>query len=377
MIGFIYIIFGIFIYFYPMDYKQYVYSVILIGALFIGATGCGSPKSGGQDSGDIGVENRQSVEVFSIKAAEGGEIVLKPKDGSSVKIVFPQGSLENDASLEVSTLNDQGEDILSAGFSLEQKGTGQSPSLKYPALLYFYANKDLGEDVSIVNNKEDGSFEIIPTNVSIKDGKTVLIAQVQHFSNYSARKVDPEAKQKAMDEDAQSEKDFNWVIYVEDSYDVDLGAMKRKVNLDFMAVNTSGNISGEYRGYAHANTSNDAEIGGGKIDADFQVKDDNVSFQLGPYIELGSLVPEDPNDPLAPLEPEKQPDLIGNGKVNMSGGGSGTVSAGGYSYGVSAKAETSNDPFDISVVGPLVRFSVSVQGVGMMYFDGYIIGEGK
>ncbi len=360
-----------------MDYKQYVYSIILIGALVIGATGCGSPKSGGQDSGDTGYESSQPVEEFSFKAAEGGEIVLKPKDGSSVKIVFPQGSLENDASLEVATLNDQGEDILSAGFRLEQKGTGQSPALKYPALLYFYAGKDLGEDVSIVNNKEDGSFEIIPTNVSIKDGKTVLIAQIQHFSDYSARKVDPEAKQKVMDEDAQSEKDFNWVIYVKDSYDVDLGAMKRKVNLDFMAVNTSGNISGEYKGYAHANTSNDAEVGGGKIDADFQVKDDNVSFQLGPYIELGSLVPEDPNDPLAPLEPAQQPDLIGNGKVNMSGGGAGTVSAGGYSYGVGAKAETSNDPFDISVVGPLVRFSVSVQGVGMMYFDGYIIGEGK
>jgi hypothetical protein len=353
------------------------YKLIFISFLFVtvlGTAGCGKPNGTSVATKPNEEGPPRNVKEFSIKAQEGGAIAMEPGDGSRIKIVFPQGSLETDAALEVAPSDKTGDEVLSRGFSLQAKGSDQGPKLKYPALLFFYADKDLGKEVSIVRYKDDGSYDVLPTRVGVKDGKTTLSAQVMHFSDYGARKVSPQAIQQA--KQAPQTSDFNWVMYVKDSADVNSGAMKRKINLDFKAINTSGDLSGEYTGYARAKTTNDLEASG-RIDADFDMSDENVTFNLGPYIELGSLVPDDAELPLAKLEPAQQPDLMGGGTLSMGGSGVGTVSAGGRSYSRSLQAESSKDPFQISVTGPLVRLSVSITGVGTVYFDGYIRGEGR
>lgn len=310
---------------------------------------------------------------FSIKAQDGGAVVLQPTDGSSIKIIFPQGSLESDSDLEVAERPDSGEGVLSHGFSLNRKGSADGPKLKYPALLVFALGKEVPDDASIVRYNPGGSYDVIPTRVSSKDGKAMLVAEVDRFSDYGTRQVDPAAIQSA--KDSQEPADFNWVIYANDSYDIDAGAMKRKVTLDFKAVNTSGDVVGEYKGYARAQTSNKMDIGDGGVTADSQVKDDNVSFTLEPYVELAPLVERD--DGLADLEPERLPDLMGQGSLNMSGSGGGTVSAKGRTYGADLKVQDSHDAMTVVVTGPLVRLTVTVNGIGTMYFDGYIRGEGK
>lgn len=336
-------------------------------------SGCGTPKAS-QTTIQPEEEGPPTLkQEFSIKAQDGGAITLKPADGSLIKIIFPQGSLESDSDLEVAERTDRGDEVLSNGFSLNRKGSEEGPALKYPAILVFTLDKEVPKEASIVRYKEGGAFDVIPTRVASKDGKTSLIAQVDHFSDYGTRLVDPGAIQSA--KDSQESTDFNWVIYSQDSYDIDAGAMKRKVKLDFKAVNASGDIAGEYKGYAHATTANDMDIGDGGVTADSSVNDDNVSFTLEPYVELADLVERD--DDLANLEPEKMPDLMGQGSLNMSGAGSGTVSARGRTYSAGLKVQDSHDAMTVVVTGPLVRLTVTVNGIGTMYFDGYIRGEGK
>ncbi len=326
---------------------------------------------------------------FSIQADAGGTVPMDLGDGSRVKIIFPQDSLQSDATLSVAPRLAQGDDLLSGGFSLTEADSDQGPALKYPAIIMLYADKDFGQDVSIVRYQADGSYEVIPTKVTVSNGQTALMAQVDHFSDYGAKKITPAEREAA--ERNQQPQDFNWVIYVNDSEDVDLPPMKRKVFLDFKAVNTSGYVFGEYKGYAHAKTTNDMEAMGGRIDADFSVNDENVAFTLDPYIQLAPLVPEGEEDlplaplvedgdedlPLAKLEPAQEPDFAANGVLNMRGGGSGTVTAGGYSVSRGLEATQSTDSFYLVVVGPMVRLTVNVAGTPTMYFDGYIRGEGK
>lgn len=349
-----------------------VSSIMIIGAIGF-LSGCGSPKVAQTDVRLQEERPPMPRQGFPIKAQDGGAIALEPTDGSHIKIIFPQGSLESDSDLEVAERLDRGEGVLSYGFSLNRKGSAEGPALKYPALIVFILDKELPKEASIVRYKAGGSFDVIPTRVSSKDGKTSLIAQVDHFSDYGTRLVDPDAIQSA--KDSQEVKDFNWAIYSQDSYDIDAGAMKRKVNLDFKAVNTSGDIAGEYKGYAHASTANDMDIGDGGVTADSSVNDDNVSFTLEPYVELADLVERD--DDLANLEPEKMPDLMGQGSLNMRGAGSGTVTAKGRTYSAGLKVQDSHDAMTVVVTGPLVRLTVTVNGIGTMYFDGYIRGEGK
>lgn len=349
----------------------------VFSAMFLAAgtlAGCGKPADQSSKLPQPDEEGpplpKQEV---SLKAAEGGTVELKPADGSRIKIVFPQGSLSADADIEVSERTERGGDVFSNGFSLNQKGSESGPALKYPALLVFYVNKDEGKDVSIVRYKP-GGFDVVPTRVSVKDGKTVLLAQVDHFSDYGTRKFAGGVGSGSGKQD-KGTGDFNWVIYSKDSYDINAGAMKRKVTLDFKAVNASGDIAGEYRGYARAKTSNDMDIGDGGVTADSSVSDDNVSFTLEPYVELADLVERD--DGLANLEPEKEPDLMGQGSLNMRGSGSGTVTAHGRTVGAGLKVQDSRDAMTVAVTGPLVRLTVTVNGIGTMYFDGYIRGEGK
>ncbi len=350
-------------------------TLIAAGILSMVLVGCGQPKPQAQTGMPQPGEEGPPIpkQEYSIKAQEGGSIALKQSDGSRVRIIFPQGALEKDAAIEVGERTERGPEIASGGFSLNQKGSDQGPALKYPALIAFSFDKELNKDVSIVRLKDGGDYEIIPTRVSVKNGKTSLVAQVDHFSDYGTRYIDPAAGEKAKQD--QKASDFNWVIYVKDSADANMGAMQRKITLDFKVVNTSGDIGGTYTGYAHATTNNDMEAMGGKMDADFQIKDDGVSFELAPYVELADLVERE--DGLANLEPEKLPDFFGNGVLHMSGSGVATGRIGAYGGSRAVDAESSSDAFTVAVTGPLVRLSVDITGVGTMYFDGFIRGEGR
>lgn len=352
---------------------SFVVSLLTLFGAVVLLSGCGSPKTPQTNIQPEEEGPPMPKQEFNIKSQDGGTVALKPADGSHIKIVFPQGSLESDADLEVAERPDRGDGVLSYGFSLNVKGSEESPKLKYPAILVFSLDKEAPKDASIVRYKSGGAYDVIPTRVSSKDGKTSLIAQVDHFSDYGTRTVDPSAIESA--KNSQEPSDFNWVIYSKDSYDIDSGAMKRKVKLDFKAVNSSGDIAGEYKGYAHASTANDMDIGDGGVTADSSVNDDNVSFSLEPYVELADLVERD--DGLANLEPEKLPDFMGQGSLNMRGAGSGTVSARGRTYSAGLKVQDSHDAMTVAVTGPLVRLTVTVNGIGTMYFDGYIRGEGK
>ncbi len=347
---------------------------LALGSMAMSLVGCGQPKQLGSGLPQPEEEGPPiPKQEFSVKSQEGGSIALKQSDGSRVKIIFPQGALANDADIEVGERTERGPDIASSGFSLNQKGSDQGPTLKYPALIVFGFDKELDKNVSVVRLKNGGAYDVIPTRVSVKNGKTSLVAQVDHFSDYGTRYIDPAAGERAKQD--QKPSDFNWVIYVKDSANVDAGSMQRKITLDFKAVNASGDIGGAYTGYAHATTNNDMEAMGGKMDADFQIKDDNVTFEVAPYVELADLVERD--DGLANLEPEKLPDFFGNGVMHMSGSGVATGRIGAYGGSRDVKAEDSSDPFTVAVTGPLVRLSVNITGVGMVYFDGYIRGEGR
>lgn len=336
--------------------------------------GCGQPKASTMLQPEEDGPPLLSKQEVSLKAEEGGTLDLKYGDEARIKVIFPQGSLANDESLEITQLPESGQDVLTSGFSLNIKGSTEGPAMKYPALIVFYVNKDVGKNVSIVRYNDDRTFEVIPTRVSVKEGKTSLMAQVDHFSDYGARNITPDQTPDSGRQ--QKVSDFNWVIYVKDSANVDLGAMQRKITLDFKAVNTSGDIGGMYTGYAKAVTNNDMEAMGGKMDADFNIQDPNVTFELSPYIELAPLVPPE-DDRLAPLEPETNPDMMGNGTLHMTGSGIATGRIGAYGGSRAVDATASSDPFTVAVTGPLVRLSVDITGVGTAYFDGYIRGEGK
>ncbi|MDD2325467.1 MAG: hypothetical protein PHW63_05640 [Alphaproteobacteria bacterium] len=352
-------------------------SVFALTALVLTGAGCFQPKTS-QTSQTQGPQPEEDgppmpFEEYTVKAQEGRAIALKNTDGTRLKIVFPQGALAKDSVLEVAE-RPFVQGALSSGFSLRQKGSEQSPELKTPALLVFNVAKDKGKNVSIVRYTREG-FEVVPTRVAVKDGQTSLLAYVTHFSDYGTQEVDAGSVQTAKDKQKQESQNYNWVIYVKDTADVSMGAMKRKITLDFKAVNTSGDLAGEYKGYARAKTENDMEALGGKMDADFQITDDNVSFTVEPYVELADLVERE--DGLANLEPEKLPDLMGQGTLHMKGSGvaSGYIGAYGGSRGVDATP--SSDAMTVAVTGPLVRLSVNITGVGMAYFDGYIRGEGR
>jgi hypothetical protein len=361
---------------------------ISLGLLFLLAlvlSGCGNPQIANK-TGEDSVE--RDMREISIVAEDGGEVVIKSAGGDMIKVIFPSQSIAENSTIEYGVL-DKREDGLSAGFSLNKKGE-DGLELQFPAILVFNIDKDLDELASIVRYKDDGSYEVIPTDVKTGDGKTSLVAQVMHFSDYGTMKISQEDRDAARQSYDDMEK-FNWVIYVNDSVDVNIPPMQRKVFLDFKAVNTSGNIFGTYNGYAHAKTTNDMEAMGGRIDADFSVNDENVTFQVDPYIQLSPLVPEDEEGlplaplvpggdedlPLAKLEPEQEPDFAANGVLNMRGAGTGTVTAGGYSASRGLEATQSTDSFYMVVVGPRVRLTVNVAGTPTMYFDGYIRGEGK
>ncbi|MDQ3818097.1 MAG: hypothetical protein M3362_10430, partial [Acidobacteriota bacterium] len=133
---------------------------------------------------DTALDNQRAVEK-SIVAKEGGDINLASADGTKIEITFPPDALEKDAVLRAAPLSKAGDDDkdgLDAGFSLEEKGAGHGPSLRYPAILVFNFDRELGKNTSIIRYNGDKDFDVLPTNVTMKDGKTRLTTEADHFS---------------------------------------------------------------------------------------------------------------------------------------------------------------------------------------------------
>jgi hypothetical protein len=354
---------------------------LLMGAVLL--VSCGgkpeAPAQAGKPVGDIKptakieLDTKNQVEK-KLVSKEGGSIALKTEDGASIRIVFPQGSLERDSSLVAAPLANQplkGSSI--KGFSLEEKGTGKGPSMSGPAFVVVTADRELPKNTSIVRLEGDG-YEVVPTTMRAEKGRTVLSATLPHFSAYTATEITPEQIAEADEARKNQEdvRDYDWVIYVKDSVTVNNGPMKSTVTVDLKARNMSGDIIGNYYGSATSTTTNDMMGGGGKITAPFVSKSTDMKLYVGPY--LAPLTPPTVDPNLAPLE-TPDPEYSGSGSITMSSSGVGTVSAGGYSVS-KGLSNDSTIPIEINIIGPQVRLMVKMPQA-TLYFDGYIRGEKK
>lgn len=386
-------------------------AAILVIALVMSSCGS-SGNSGSSGSSATGakveIDSAKAVEK-TIPAAEGGQLSLDMTEGGKMKIIFPQEALAQDSSLvmaPVSSTPFDGKDLLVKGFSLEVKGTGQGPVLKSPALLVFSFKSAVPAEVSVIKYREDGSgYDVIPSKVLAKDGKSLVTASVSSFSEYGIKLLSSQEKGQSGQEMGQSgqdksqsgqeTKDFNWVIYVKDKYSFTTGPMKQSITVDLKAVNTSGDIAGMYNGTVSALTTNDGSFGRGTMTGPMNSKDPNLSFTVGvPALapltdgksapatqseddgKLAPLEPSGDDDKLAPLTDDSQePDLSAYGNINMKTAGTvtGRIGAWGGSKGIK---DSSSVPFEMNIFGPQVRMVVNMPQ-GTMYFDGYIRGEGK
>lgn len=350
--------------------KITVLVVILLFLMFI-ITSCTSSKNtGSTGSGDKAIlDDKRAVEK-AVSAGQGGEINLDTAEGDKVRIVFPQGSLAKDASLVAAPLASAplvDNNLLINGFSLEEKGVGKGPALRFPALIIFTAKGALPEGATIVKYRKDGKgYDIIPTKVKTKGGKSTLIAQVTGFSKYGVARN----SQKSGQESAIPQK-FNWVIYINDKASYTFNSMRSTVNLKIKAVNKSGDIEGIYTGTANARTDNEMEVNGAKVIKTDNTKDDNLNFNVSLKADLEPLVKTEPE--LAPLV--SPPDFIGRGNLNMTSDDRGTMTVGGYTVGAKFSKQTAT-PMEIEITGPLVRIKLPGPS-GPLYFNGFIRGEGK
>lgn len=319
-------------------------------------------------SSNIQLDTKNLVEK-ELASAAGGSIALKADDGASIKIVFPQGSLEKDSMLVAAPLANQPlKDSSMKGFSLEEKATGKGPSMKSPAFVVISVDKELPKDTSIVRLVGDG-YEAIPTVMKYEKGKTILSGTVNHFSAYTTKQITPQEEQKAK----LDEKDFDWVIYVNDTYAFTNGPMQNSVTLNLKARNISGGgIMGTYYGSATAKSTNYMAGAKGSIDAPFASKSSNLKLEVGPYLAELTPPPEDPN--LAPLTTE-DPDFSGFGSISMSTSGTGIVESRGYRMAAGA-SNKSTVPIEVNIIGPQVRLIAKLPQA-TLYFNGYIRGEGK
>jgi len=149
---------------------------------------------------------------------------------------------------------------------------------------------------------------------------------------------------------------FDWVIYVKDTQ-LMKGPLKEPITIDFEAVNTSGNIQGEYTGSAVMTFGKDL----GDVSAKVVSTSKTLNFTLGPYL------PPLTNTP----DPKNQPEYAGQGQMTMVTVGTGT--ADGQSR--SRSFETTR-PIAITVNKTEVELVVTYPK-GTVTYHGYIIGEGK
>ncbi len=351
-------------------------AVILFMAMMVSSckSSGNSISSGSTAAGaKVEIDSAKAVEK-TIPAAEGGQLSLDTSEGGKMKVIFPEEALGQDSSLvmaPVSSTPFDGNGLLVKGFSLEEKATGKGPPMKSPAILIFSLRSAVAPEASIIKYREDGSgYDVIPSKVITNNGKSMVTASVSSFSKYGLKLLKDQEK----DRSGKQPEDFNWVIYVKDKNSYTYGGMKRSITIDLKAVNTSGNITGQYKGTLSALATNDMEALGGTITAPIKSSDPNLSFTVD--YPLASLVPPDDDGDLAPLTTENQdPDFYASGKITTTSQGTGTVSIGGASASKDI-SDSSSVPFEMYFFGPRVRM-VMKSSPWTMYFDGYIRGEGK
>lgn len=327
----------------------------------------------GKSQGTVVVDTAKAVEKL-VTAGEGGELSLQSDNDVKIKVIFPQESLANDAALvmaPISSTHLDGKDLLVKGFSLEEKGTGQSPAMKSPALIIFSVTGTVPDEASVIKYHDDGEgYDVIPSRIISKDGKSMVAASVSGFSKYGIKLIPDQDKNRSGIET----EDFNWVIYIKDKFSFTTGPMQQSITVDLKAVNTSGYIFGKYSGSISALTTNDMEAYGGKFTAPMKSNDPNLSFSVDiPVVPL--VEPQKDGDVVPLTKPGDGPDLIGYGQINMTTGGTATGTVGGFSVSEDI-TNNSSVPFEIYIIGPRVRMMVKMPQGGM-YFDGYIRGEGK
>jgi hypothetical protein len=349
---------------------------LLVGAVCVsgckqGATGTGAAPGSG--SATALAVTGPAVEK-AITAAAGGSIAVGTPEGAQARIVFPRGALAADSDIAVTALtgNAAGGTIV-GGFSLEEKGSGAGPKLAGPAFVYFALKGAAPAGASIVSYRDDGSFDPVATTVSSKDGTSVLVAAVTHFSRYGVRAITAEQATAAKDASSKALSGFDWVVYVKDSGSVTRNGMKSTLALDLRAVNVGGDIAGSYSATGKGTAGN--VWSGGLLVEKFTVKVAAFKFALNPYFAMVPLTEAKDDGELAPLD--TQVDYQGYGTMTLTTSGSGEAHASGQTVAVPVKPKTSTAKFTVSVFGPELRMTVVDATGATFYLDGYVRGQGK
>ncbi len=363
-----------------------VREIAVLCALAVALTGivsCTPAKSGsgaGPGAGSAGGASAKAVPdtakavEASIVAAEGGAVGFKT-DEAVVRVTFPGEALAGDAAIvatPLSTAPGQDADTLVKGFLLEEKGTGAGPKMNGPAWIEMVVGKELTGDDALVAYNPDGTYEVLPTRIVSKNGVSSVLAFTTHFSPVGGRKVGSDKAKKARDKFS----DFDWVVYINNTQKGQTGPIKQTVKLTLRAVNTGGDIAGDYSGSAAIKSTNDGQMAGGTISGPQAGQAASVKITLTSNDALASLTDD---DPLASLTPDDMPSWFGSGSIQMSAasvGGTITGSAGGYS-GSGGASNTSSLPVKLDVQGTQVKLTVDGLSAGSMTFTGFVRGEGK
>lgn len=370
-------------------------AAMVLAMVAIAAAGCGGrgPAGTGSAGGQAGAGGAGKAAALdtakavtrTIVAAKGGVIGFKTDD-AAIRVTFPNGALATDTAIVMTPLSQapgEDENTLQKGFAIEAKGTGAGPALSVPAFIEMVVAKELPDDTALVDYKPDGTFDVLPTKIKVGKGATAILALAPHFSPITTRRVGSKAAKRARDKFS----DYNWVVYVNDTATSSYGGLAQSIKLTLRAVNTGGDIAGQYKGSANIKSSNKGSIGPGTLDSPQSGSAGSVQIvltagdplaPLSPSDPLASLTPEPP-DPLAPLTDGDMPQWFGAGKIVMSSmgvGGHATGRIGGYS-GTGGTSNTSNLPVQLAVTGTQVSLTVSGFPGGSMTFSGFVRGEGK
>ena len=106
-------------------------------------------------------------------------------------VYFPPGSLAKDTEIvltPIERLSVGVSDVIDAGFVVEEKGTGKSPTLKKPVALAFKM-PDSDPKVTIYRYlAEDGAYTPITSRLITSQGSNILMTGVTSFSAYGVKK---------------------------------------------------------------------------------------------------------------------------------------------------------------------------------------------
>lgn len=183
----------------------------------------------------------------------------------------------------------------------------------------------------------------------------------------------------------KDEKDYRWVIIIQDSSTINVAPGETTVTMDLKATNAAGGIIGKYVGTMTAKSVSVNPAYAATATSD--LKTGNVNFSIGPVLaplvpenteddRLAPLVPTD-KDSLAPLVgPGNEPDYEGDGTVVLANP-TGNVQIQGMGISTQKKhTSTANYPLYFTIQGTQVRMTMKTPQ-GDLYFDGFLRGEGK